>query len=273
MPGRRRPRPARPASPATAASVVAARSSRPISGRGTLANHTTSPVGSGWAPKNDLRPNTKCHACGVRSSPSRVPRVMPPKLVSPTYRASGAFGSIARRTRERTPSAATSRSPSTTDPSVSTARTPFASSCTDPTSAPSRTSAPWWRAASSSRTASADRFMVSATVPSARGTPSETSPRWRPVAPYIRLTRLGWPIARASSSTPSTSSASRPLGATVTHEPSSGSATGRRSSTVASSPSRVAASATAGPATPPPTTSSLMSGPSVRGSYISIIEG
>ena len=66
------------------ASVVAARSSRLICGRGTLTNHTTSPVGSGWAPKNDRRPNTKCHACGVRSSPSRVPRVMPPKLVSPT---------------------------------------------------------------------------------------------------------------------------------------------------------------------------------------------
>ena len=36
----------------------------------------------------------------------------------------------------------------------------------------------------------------------------------------------GVPTARASSSTPSTSRASRPLGATVIHEPSSGSATG-----------------------------------------------
>ena len=101
-------------------SDVAARSSRPIASRGTLTNHTTSPDGVRCAPKNARRPKTKCQASSGRSAASGVARVMPPKLARPTYRASGAAGSTARRTSERTPSAPTTTSASSRSPSSST---------------------------------------------------------------------------------------------------------------------------------------------------------
>ena len=61
------------------------------------------------------------------------------------------------------------------------------------------------RSASSARsTASADLFIVRATVPSSSGVPSVTSPRWRPVAPNIEVVCDGYPMVRTSSRTPRT---------------------------------------------------------------------
>jgi hypothetical protein len=62
------------------------------------------------------------------------------------------------------------------------------------------------------------RFIVSPTVPSGSGRPSESVARVRSRALINTLRRLGKPILRARARPPMTSSASRPLGATVTYE-------------------------------------------------------
>src|SRR5215207_6364901 len=112
------------------------------------------PAGVGCAPKNARLPKMKCHASDSRSLAIGVLRVIPPKFVSPTYRAAGACGSITWRTREYTPSAPMIRSALSTVPSVKVASTWSPASVTSVTSAPWRTRMPRCSASRSSRAAS-----------------------------------------------------------------------------------------------------------------------
>ena len=114
-----------------------------------------------------------------RQLPRRAgcPRVMPPKLVSPTYLAAGAPGSIAGRTAECTPEAPTSEVALELAAVVEDARPPAHPRCAR--RRPWRHTAPRCRAARPRPSAPGSRwgrFIVSAGVPSARGVPRVTEP-------------------------------------------------------------------------------------------------